>query len=63
MNDTKRHTPAQIRQRAQQWYDRQMDSIARAHGARWPDHKEWMESYLREELRQRLHALGWRPAA
>ncbi len=38
-----------------------MASIAKAHGASWPEHKEWIEDYLREELRERLHALGWRP--
>lgn len=55
-------SPADLRARAQAWYDRQIASIAKAHGDRWPDHKEWIEDYLRQELRERLHALGWRAA-
>lgn len=62
MNAPTRLTPNEVRQRAEAWYSRQMEIIARAHGNRWPEHKEWIEDYLREELRQRLHALGWRTA-
>ncbi len=54
-------SPSEIKARAEAWYSRQMASIAKAHGASWPEHKEWIEDYLREELRERLHALGWRP--
>lgn len=54
-------SPAELRTRAQQWYDRQIEIISKAHGPSWPKHREWIEAYLREEIRQRLLALGWRP--
>lgn len=56
-------TPANIRARAEGWYARQIKTIAESHGNAWPDHRQWIEDYLREELRQRLHALGWRSKA
>ena len=59
---TEQHlTPAQIRARAQVWYDRQIDILSKAHGPSWPEHRAWIEDYLKEEIRARLHALGWRP--
>ena len=54
-------TPAEMRTRAEAWFDRQVEIISKAHGTSWPEHREWVESYLREEIRQRLIALGWRP--
>jgi len=46
---------------ARRWYEAELQRCACAHGARWPEHCEWVEGYLREELRQRLAARGWRP--
>jgi hypothetical protein len=46
---------------AQEWFDRQIAIISKAHGDSWPTHKEWVEDYLREEVRERLIARGWRP--
>lgn len=61
---TQQHlTPAEIRVRAQAWYDRQIAIISKAHGPAWPDNRAWIEDYLKEELRERLHALGWRAKA
>lgn len=54
-------TPAEVREKAAAWYARQVELLAKCHGDRWPEHREWVESYLKEELRQRLIALGWRP--
>lgn len=56
-------TPIEIRQRARLWYDRQIEIISKAHGASWPEHKEWIDGYLQEEIRQRLWDMGWRPKA
>ncbi|MET3371803.1 hypothetical protein ABIC89_000844 [Variovorax boronicumulans] len=56
-------TPEEVRARAVAWYDRQIVVIALAHGASWPEHRDWIESYLKEEIRDRLLALGWRPKA
>jgi len=47
---------------ARRWYETALERCARAHGARWPEHCAWVEGYLREELRQRLAARGWRPS-
>lgn len=54
-------TPAEMRERAQQWFDRQIEILSKAHGPSWPNHETWIKDYLREEIRQRLRALGWRP--
>lgn len=54
-------TPAQLRERAQEWFDRQVTILTKTHGDSWPAHRDWVESYLREEIRQRLLALGWIP--
>jgi len=51
---------AQVRAEAQGWYDRQLDTSARCMGAQWPANREWVEVYLKTELRERLIALGWR---
>jgi hypothetical protein len=44
---------------AERWFDGQCAALARRHGSAWPKHREWVEAFLREELRQRLAALGW----
>ncbi|MGI4778019.1 MAG: hypothetical protein ACRYGA_07850 [Janthinobacterium lividum] len=54
-------THSEIRQRAKAWYERQIEIIAKAHGDSWPTHRDWIDSYLKEEIRQRLWDLGWRP--
>lgn len=54
---------AEIRQQAQAWYDRQIETLKRCHGVCWPQHEAWLTDYLKSELRQRLLALGWRPKA
>lgn len=53
-------TPDEIRQRVKDWYDRQIAIISKAHGPSWPEHKEWIDAYLGEEIRMRLLELGWR---
>jgi len=54
-------TPAEIREQAQRWFDRQRELLRQCHGQDWPKHQEWIESYLKSELRERLLAIGWRP--
>lgn len=54
-------TAAEVRERAEAWFARQIETLAMCHGKQWPDRREWIESYLKEELRQRLIAIGWRP--
>lgn len=53
-------TPEEIRRRAREWFDRQIEIIALAHGSSWPEHREWIEQYLVAEIRERLLQLGWR---
>lgn len=54
-------SPAEIKAEAEAWFANQITTLERCHGADWPRHQEWLESYLKEELRQRLIAIGWRP--
>lgn len=54
-------TPADVLAMAEVWYQRQLELLARCHGDRWPEHRDWIEAYLREQLRQRLIERGWRP--
>jgi hypothetical protein len=56
----KQFTAAQVRAEAQCWYDRQLEVSARCLGSDWPVYREWIEDYLKTELRERLIAMGWR---
>lgn len=56
-------TPAQLRERAERWFEREMAIAERAHGARWPEHRDWVADYLRQEIRERLQDLERRPPA
>ena len=58
--DRPQRTPAEVRARAQEWYDRQIAALKLAHGDAWERNREWLEDYLKEELRERLVAIGWR---
>ena len=31
---------------------RELAALAERHGPRWPEHREWLEAYVREEQRQ-----------
>lgn len=61
--EARAHTPNQIRAMAEAWFDRQVTTLRECHGRDWSKHQAWIEAYLKEELRQRLIALGWRPKA
>jgi hypothetical protein len=52
---------AQIRAEAQVWYDKQVALCQRVLGSRWPELEGWITDYLKQELRDRLIARGWRP--
>lgn len=54
-------TPVEIRERAEAWYSRQVETLAEVHGREWPKYEHWFEDFLQESLRQRLTAIGWRP--
>jgi hypothetical protein len=46
--------PAELLPKVRQWWARQMQEIAAAHGANWPQHREWIADYLNAEVRERL---------
>lgn len=52
---------AEVRAIAAAWYQQQVDRLQKCLGPSWPAHREWIESYLAEEVRQKLIARGWRP--
>jgi hypothetical protein len=52
---------AEVRALAEAWYRQQCDRLAQCLGHSWPTHREWIESYLAEEVRQKLISRGWRP--
>lgn len=54
-------SPAEVRAKAQEWFDRQVAISSKALGSSWPEHREWVEENLKTELRQRLIARGWVP--
>ncbi len=61
IKDNPHHSPAQIRELSEKWYARQIELLAACHGKDWETNREWLEDYLRADLRARLIALGWRP--
>lgn len=54
-------TAEQIRATAEAWYRRQVELLRGSLGPSWETNKAWVLDYLREEVRQRLIARGWRP--
>lgn len=54
-------TPAEIRTKAREWYDRQCEISKMALGPRWPLLRDFVEAYLKQEIKERLIARGWRP--
>lgn len=52
--------PIDIVAAAEKWYRNQLQALERHHGARWHEHRAWIDDYLREFIRQRLLASGWR---
>lgn len=56
-------TPAEVQARAAAWFQRECERSAKVMGDKWPEHREWVEAYLRQEVRERLIARGWRPKA
>lgn len=53
--------PTEVRELAERWYASQLERLAQRHGSHWPALEAWLKGYLREEIRQRLVAIGWRP--
>lgn len=47
-------TGEQLRQRANQWFDIEMQRAQKGLDAAWERHREWVEAYLLAELRERL---------
>lgn len=60
MRDADTLTPSQVRANAKEWYRRQCEASAKALGTAWEAHREWVEAYLQQEVKERLIARGWR---
>jgi len=56
-------TPEQVKANAKEWYRRQVEVSRMALGSTWDAHREWIEEYLKQEVKERLMARGWRPKA
>lgn len=61
IKDRPNQTPEQIRELSEKWYARQLEVLAEVHGRDWERNREWLEDYLKAQLRERLVAIGWRP--
>jgi hypothetical protein len=48
--------PERLRPRARAWFTREIAACARAHGPKWPEHREWVLDYMRAELRELVAA-------
>jgi hypothetical protein len=46
--------PAELLPQASAWFARQLAQLEKAHGPHWPAHRDWLVSYLNEELRERV---------
>ncbi len=49
-----KNIPPALLPKARAWFDRQIKHLEQAHGASWPDHREWLCDYLNAELREHL---------
>ena len=61
MDQQPEQTSAQIQALAETWYRRQVDTLRESLGSAWVEHSDWVRDYLRQEIRERLIARGWRP--
>lgn len=52
---------AEMQREAEAWFERQVARLQRIHGPAWHHTGEWVQDYLRAQLRMRLLELGWRP--
>jgi hypothetical protein len=59
--DHQQRTAPELRALAEAWYRQQVSRSEKSMGSFWPQHREWVEAYLKAELRQKLIERGWRP--
>ena len=52
-------SPTTVRAEEQRWYEAQVRALEALLGDRWAEHHEWIDNYLRAEIRARLIAKGW----
>lgn len=46
-------SPEEVQALAEAWFNQQMRRAEARHGAQWPENREWVADYLREEVQQR----------
>jgi hypothetical protein len=54
-------TPEQLLAKVEERFQSSIKAFAECHGKDWPEHREFVENYLREQAREYLIAHGWRP--
>jgi hypothetical protein len=52
LNET--NIPADLLPQAREWFAREMARLEKAHGAKWPDHREWLSDYVNAEIAERV---------
>jgi hypothetical protein len=60
MTATTKPNAADVHAAAALWFRQQMETARVKQGARWHEHNAWVADYLRETIRLRLIARGWR---
>lgn len=61
MNVAEHESASDLQAKAEAWFNRQCAISEKALGSRWPALRTWVEDYLRQEIKERLIARGWRP--
>lgn len=48
--------PSELRPQARAWFDKEIARLEKLHGAKWPDHRDWLADYLNAEIMERVRA-------
>lgn len=51
---SEQNIPPALLSKARAWFDRQIKHLKLKHGPQWAAHRDWLASYLNEELREHL---------
>ncbi len=52
LNET--NIPLELLSKTRAWFARQLAQLEKAHGDRWPAHRDWLVDYLNAEVKERL---------
>lgn len=48
-----RDIPPELLPKARAWFAQEMARLEKAHGDKWPEHRDWLAEYVSAELRER----------